>query len=439
MTPALTPISGGFAGLTVGLPPAAGGRVRLKTLVLIRWVALVGQAAAILVVGFLFSFPTDVVSSLLTVGVSALLNLFLMLRYPATTRLSDVQAGFYLAYDILQLTVLLYLNGGIANPFAILVLVPATIAATILSLRSTLSLVVISVVCLTLVTLVHQPLPWSMGFTLPSLYVAGIWVALVLGMGFITVYAWRVAAESRLMADALAATQLALAREQRFSALGALAAAAAHELGTPLGTITLVAKELSRELPKDGPHAEDVSLLVSESERCRDILAQLSRRPEGDPAPFDRLALPALVDSIVTPLRGDEIEIQIDVQNPYTQGDPTVPVVSRRPEILHGLGNIVENAIDFAATRVTIRVSWDTGVARLTVLDDGPGFAASVLGIVGEPYVTTRRDQDGMGLGLFIAKTLLERTGATVLFSNAQGGGAHVAILWPRALLEAAP
>jgi two-component system sensor histidine kinase RegB len=377
----------------------------------------------------------DEASALAAVAVSAGLNLFLTLRYPATTRLSDTQAVVYLAFDILQLTVLLYLSGGITNPFVILVLVPVTISATILSRRSTIWLGLLTVASLTVVALFHQPLPWVPEFALPALYTAGTWVALVLGMAFISFYAGRVAEESRLMADALAATQLALAREQRLSALGGLAAAAAHELGTPLGTITIVAKELSREFPKDSPHADDIALLLSQSERCRDILAQLSQRPESEPAPFDRLALPAFLDSVIAPHRRAE-GLQIRIETKAAIDEP--PIVPRRAEILHGLGNIVENAVDFAAGQVVVHTAWDKTTVQVTVVDDGPGFAAGILATLGEPYVTSRRDRDGMGLGLFIAKTLLERTGASVAFGNASGGGAMVAIVWPRALLEAA-
>jgi two-component system sensor histidine kinase RegB len=417
--------------------PAAteGVRIRLQTLVLIRWLALAGQALTIVVVHFGLGFEVAFVPALLVVAVSVGLNTILTLRYTPTTRLTDLQAALYLAYDTLQLAILLYLTGGIENPFAMLMLVPVTVSATVLRLRSTVLLGLLALVCLSIVTVNHQPLPWREGgLVLPLLYVAGIWTALVLGMGFISIYAWRVAAEARRMANALAETQMALAREQQLSSLGGLAAAAAHELGTPLSTITLVAREMRREIENGSPLAEDMDLLLRETERCRDILAEISRDPRREGAvPFEHLTFPAFVDSIVDPLR--TARPVIDVTDSSAPG-ATMPRVRTSPEIRHGLANIVDNAKDFAAQRVTITLMAAKDDVTLAVTDDGPGFAHSVLGDLGEPYVTTRPGTGGMGLGLFIAKTLLERTGAHVHFHNAADGGAQVVVQWPRDKLE---
>ena len=413
-----------------------GGRLRLQTLVLIRWIALAGQALAIVVVKFGLGFDMAFVPALLVVAVSVGLNTVLTVRYAPTTRLSDLQAALYLAYDTLQLAILLYLTGGIENPFSMLMLVPVTVSATVLSLRSTVLLGALALACLTIVTINHQPLPWhGDGLVLPDLYVAGIWVALVLGMAFITVYAWRVAAEARRMSDALAETQMALAREQQLSSLGGLAAAAAHELGTPLSTITLVAREMRREVEDGAPLADDMDLLLRETERCREILAELSRDPRRESgSPFEQMALPALVDSIAAPLRKSTASIEI---TEHIAPGLTMPVVRTSPEVRHGLGNVIENATDFAATRVAVTITVSPNDVALVIADDGPGFAHAVLGDLGEPYVSTRRAEGGMGLGLFIAKTLLERTGAQVTFHNAASGGAEVVIRWPRDILGA--
>lgn len=422
--------------------PILGGRVRLQTLILIRWVALAGQTAAILFVHLGLGYPMPVVLALAAVAASVALNIVLTLRYPATTRLSDAQAALYLAYDTVQLAVLLFLTGGVQNPFAILVLVPVTVSASILSLRSTVWLVVLTIAALSLIANYHLPLPWAVpGFALPPLYITGMWVALGLGAVFVTIYAWRVAAESRRMSDALAETQMALAREQRLSALGTLAAAAAHELGTPLGTITVIAKELSRELPTTGPVGEDVRLLMAEAQRCRDILAQLSHRPEGQPDPaLHNLPAPALIDTIAAPHRRREgVSIAIALAPGRGAEDSAPPVLPHAPEIVHGLGNLVENAVDFARSRVTITVAWSADELAIEVADDGPGFAQNILGVLGEPYISSRAESgDGLGLGVFIAKTLLERTGAQVSFDNAPGGGARVAVTWPRSALDEA-
>lgn len=417
-------------------PSAERGRVRLQTLILIRWIAVAGQALAIVVVNFGLDFEMAFVPAMLIVAVSVGLNTVLTVRYAPTTRLSDRRAALYLAYDTLQLAILLYLTGGIENPFAMLMMVPVTVSATVLGLRNTALLGGFTLACLSVVTLYHQPLPWHAGgLVLPGLYVAGIWTALVLGIAFISVYAWRVAAEARRMSDALAETRMALAREQQLTSLGGLAAAAAHELGTPLSTIALVAREMRRETADGAPLADDMDLLLRETERCRDILAELARDPRRDEdQPFDRLPLPALIDAIAAPYRGPKVVIDITEQ---TAPGARTPVVGAGPEIRHGLDNLIDNAADFAAHRVEIAVTTTATDTTVVIADDGRGFAHTILGNLGEPYVSTRRHGGGMGLGLFIAKTLLERTGAQVRFRNAATGGAEVVIRWPRDILDA--
>jgi len=412
---------------------SAAGPVRLQTLVLIRWIAVTGQAVAILLVHYGLAFELPLMPSLLVVGASVLLNVVLFVFYPASTRLSDAGAAGYLGFDLVQLAVLLYLTGGLENPFCLLIMVPVTISATILSLRSTLWLGALALLSVTLLLVAHRPLPWDASrLAVPPLYQAATWSALVLGTLFLAVYAWQVAAEGRRMQEALAAAHGALAREQRLSALGSLAAAAAHELGTPLGTIALVAKELTRELPPGTPLADDAALLLSQAQRCREILARFARRPEaaegGDVFSYPLLA--ALVEAAAAPHRN--AGVTLDIVTP--QGDQ--PVVARRPEIIHGLGNLIENAVDFAATRVTVALVWDRHNIEIDIDDDGPGFNVDILSSLGDPYTTSRPDAGGMGLGVFIAKTLLEHTGATVRFENRPGGGAGVAIVWPRAVLE---
>jgi two-component system sensor histidine kinase RegB len=292
----------------------------------------------------------------------------------------------------------------------------------------------------------HLPLPWSPvnGLRLPALYQFGIWVSLILGIGFTSIYAWRIASEATRMSAALSATQLALAREHRLGALGALAAAAAHELGTPLGTIAVVAHELERELKHDA-HADDFRLLRAEAERCRAILARLARPEESVLGQTERLPLGALLDDIAAPHRGLDVTISLDLQ----PGPP--PKVWRVPEILHGLGNLIENAADFASKEVRLRARWDNSALAIEVMDDGPGFAAEIFEQIGEPYITSRParrsptdgevnpadgKQEGMGLGFFIAKTLIEQTGGVVAAHNRMGGGATVTATWPRGAID---
>jgi len=417
---------------------ASRGRVRLLTLVLIRWIAVIGQLIAILLVHFALGFELPLVLALAAVVASALLNVAVTVRYSPAKRLSNREAAFYLAYDILQLGALLFLSGGLSNPFSLLFLVPVTISASVLSLGSTVWLGALSLACISVLSGFHMPLPWSgTSPQLPELYVSGIWSALVLGMVFISIYAWRVAEEARRMADALAETQFILSREQKMSALGGLAAAAAHELGTPLGTIALVAKEVKNQLPEGSEMSEDMTLIAEQTARCRDILGQLSHSPEaeGRGEQFSHVSLAALVQEAVESHGRGDVLVEIE-----SNGAAPPPLVPRHPEILHGIGNFIENAVDFSTHKVIVRADWQGPRLRVEVSDDGPGFSSDILGHLGEPYVTSRKLSDdgggGLGLGVFIAKTLLERTGADVNFGNVRGGGAKVSISWARANFE---
>ena len=423
--------------------PSAGPRsLRLDTLVGLRWLALVGQTAAVLVVNLGLGFPLPLAACLGLIAVSALVNVSLRVRYTASHRLDATPALFILGYDVLQLSALLYLTGGLDNPFTILLLVPLIVSATTLPPRPTIILGVLVVAAASVLALVHLPLPWRPGEVIPFpfVYSAGVWLALASASVFTGVYTFRVADEARQLAKALTATELVLAREQHLSALDGLAAAAAHELGTPLATIALVAKELERELAPDTPHGEDIILLKTQVTRCRDILAKLASLPdEGDQHFVARQPLSHLIEEVVEPYR--VFATEIDILPP--RGFGAEPVGTRNPAIVHGLANLVENAMDFAKSKVEIAREWDAERVRVTIRDDGPGFAPGIIARIGEPYLTTRSragagrsdsDSGGLGLGVFIAKTLLERTGARLELMNSEppASGAIVAITWPR-------
>ncbi len=429
-------------------PPGSvtGGRVRLRTLIIIRWVAIAGQVTALLVVQFGLGYPVPLPAALATVAVSVIVNVWATIGRRSPERLGDRAAAFYLAYDLLQLGVLLYLTGGLHNPFAVLILAPVIVSATVLSRISTIALSALALVVVVVLALDHLPLPWAdRSFALAPLFIFGLAAALGLSVVFIAGYVFSLAEEARRMSGALAASYLALDREQRVSALGALAAAAAHRLGSPLGTIAVVAKELARDLPADSPHRPDVELLLSESERCRTILTELSTRPEAG-EPLQRMTLPALIETAAAPYRSDGVRLTIDAapEPDVEAAHMPAPQAPHSPELLHGLGNLLQNAIEFARAEVRVTVRWSDRRVRLVVRDDGPGFPPGVLDHLGEPYLSggsqdRTRQGEPMGLGVFIAQTLLGRTGAQLSFGNGQGGGAEVTIAWDRATLETEP
>ena len=430
----------------------ARGRVRLRTLSNLRWLAIGGQSAALFVVAFGLDYHLPLLPCLVAIVSSAALNIVLAIRFPATYRLSNREATFFLAFDVVQLAALLYLTGGIENPFSLMFVAPVVIAATTLNLGNTLILAGLALGSISLIALKHFPLPWAPGaeLNLPGLYQGGIWASLVIGIGFTSIYAWRMASEAVRMQAGLAATQLALAREHRLAALGALAAAAAHELGTPLGTIAVVAREFERALPAGSPEAEDARLLRAEAERCRGILTKLAKPEESVIGAVERLPLGAFLDEIASEQRGGDVEIRVELTRSDSGQEPKV---WRIPELLHGLGNLVANAADFARTSVLVRAEWNDAILRLVVEDDGKGFEPEILERIGDPYVTSRPGtyalgntelgpsdafsvQHGMGLGFFIAKTLIEQTGGTVRAQNRERGGARITLAWPRDAID---
>ncbi len=396
--------------------------VRLDTLLRLRWFAIIGQTTAVLAVYYAVEFPLPIWACMAVIALSAWL----------------------LAFDIAELAVLLFLTGGLENPFAFLFLAPVLLSATALPPRITVMLGAFAVICATVLVFVHYPLPWDADdpLELPWIYLLGVWLSILLAIGFIGVYASQITEEGRQIAEALAATELVLAREQHLSQLDGLAAAAAHELGTPLSTISVVAKELELALEPQSPHLDDVRLLREQSQRCRDILAKLTQLSTGEP--FDLLPLSALIEEVVAPHRNFGIEIGIALAD-----DPAPPMGARNPAILYGLGNLLENAVDFAHSRVEVIADWSDENVAVTISDDGPGFAPEVMDRIGEPYVRSSKrrrmnaggETTGLGLGFFIAKTLLERSGAMVDFENRAfpDRGAVIRIQWGRNDFERPP
>ena len=395
--------------------------VRIDTLIRLRWYAIIGQAGAVLVIAFGFGYSMPWPVCLALIAMSAGLNLILNQKYRSTHRLPSNGTFRLLAFDIAQLGVLLFLTGGLQNPFAILLMAPVVVSSTSLTQNHTLLLGGLAVTIITFLAIFHLPLPWEAGavFQLPGQFLMGVWVAIICTLAFTAIYAFRVAEEARKLADALAATELVLQREQHLTDLDGLAAAAAHELGTPLATIALVSKEMLNSLPKDHAMHEDASLLRSQAERCREILQKLASLSSEGESIIEQQPIMAFIEDVIVPLR--DLGIVIEVAQ---LGDKkSEPRIKRNPGLNYGLTNLIDNAIVFAKHKVIVEIDWTQSELELKIIDDGPGFPASIRDKIGEPFLTSQEAKTatrprGLGLGLFISKTLLERNGAELAFSN---------------------
>jgi two-component system sensor histidine kinase RegB len=430
--------------------------VRLRTLVSLRWFAVVGQAAAIFVAVRVFELQLEVGLAAVVIMASVIANIVSTYLYPENKRLSEFQATLWLVFDLGQLGLLLYLTGGLNNPFAMLLLAPVTIAATVLHLGNTVFLGLTAMSITTAISRYNLPIADADGIVLmlPALFQFGFWVAVLIGLVFLSLYARQVTTEMHAMGEALLATQLALAREQKLTDLGGVVAAAAHELGTPLATIKLVSSELIEELEDQPELLEDVLLVREQADRCRDILHSMGRMGKDD-----LMLRQALIEAVIREAadphlkRGKKVTFKIA---PSEGAPQTQPTVTRRPEIIHGVRNLIQNAVDFSRSQVFVNLSWTDTEITVVISDDGRGFPPSVLGRIGDPFVRRRRisedrlnrpGYEGMGLGLFIAKTLLERSGATIDFANSRRhghagwsgqatGGAVITLIWPRERLQ---
>lgn len=429
------PLTRRLAALS-GFGEGTPGRVMLHTVSLTRWVAVIGQLFTILFVHFSLGIALPMAALLPAVALSAVINIALGLGLKATTRLPERSAATLFAFDIVQLCYLLVFTGGVQNPFAALLLVPIALAAVTLDIRSTVAITALALLGISILAVAAGPMPWRDGYlSLPMLYRIAGWAALSLGTMLIAVFAWSVAEEARQRTDALTATQLALAREQQLSALGGQAAAAAHLLGTPLTTINIIAKELVRELPDGSPLAEDAAELLTQAKRCRELLAGLGKRADDhEHQNFTRAPFTSLLEHIAAECARPGIDLTVSVER---VDDTAEPLVALTPELRHSLANLIDNALQFARNEVEITLRPSRAELVLTIQDDGPGFPADVLDWLGEPFLSTRREQGGLGLGIFIANTLLARTGAKVHFDNTQQG-ARVTLSWPTNRLERA-
>ena len=430
--------------------------VRLRTMILLRWMAIVGQLSAILIAITFYRLQLELALCLVAISISVFGNLSAMLIFPKNKRLSEFENMMMILFDILQLSFLLYLTGGLQNPFSILLLGPVAVSASVLTLRSSLFLGGTAIVLATVLAVYHLPLKTEQGliFSIPDVFVFGNWIAVIIALLFLSVNSRWVTSEMNAMGDALLATQMALSREQQLTDLNGVVAAAAHELGTPLATIKLASSELMEELRARPELFEDASLIREQADRCRDILRSMGRSGKAD-LHLRGAPISDIVREAAEPHQGRGVLIQTTFECEEGVETPQ-PVIQRRPEIIHGLRNMVQNAVDFGTSKVLIEATWDNERLHISILDDGPGFPLAILDRIGDPFMGTRKPEndgtlrpeyEGMGLGLFIAKTLLERTGAELDFSNGDpknailakkdySQGALVAISWSLRLVE---
>ncbi len=409
--------------------------MRQRTFVVLRWVAILGQITAILIASLWIGLDLPLELCLAVIGISVALNIVATILFPANNRLSEKNAFYTLSFDLLQLAALLYLTGGLSNPFSVLLLAPVIVSASTLSARSTALLGTAFVILSAVLLESYIPLQLSDGTLVspPRLMIFGSWVALTVAVVFLAIYARRVAVETYTMSEALTATRLALGREQQLTALGGVVAAAAHELGTPLATIKLVARELADELSDMKELSQDAELIASQADRCRDILRGMGRRGKDDIL-VQSSAISVIVEEAAEPHidRGKQVHFQSGAMGKPESPAPQ-PEIRHMPELIHGLRNLIQNAVDFSSANVWIDVSWDQSDLRITISDDGSGYPPELLGRIGDPFLhrrtgvipqkDPRKGYEGMGLGLFIAKTLLEGSGADISFDNAEDLG----------------
>ena len=413
------------------------GAIRLMPITIARWIAIIGQLFTVLFVQFSLGVELPLFALLPAIAAAAILNLSLTMANPAGGRLGEGGATLLFSFDILQLGYLLAVTGGLNNPFSALIVIPVALAATVLDRVPTIALTGLAVVITALLAFVPWPLPWfDGGLNLPLPFIVAEWAGISIAVLLLASYGWHMAEQARMRAAALQAVQLALAREQQLSALGGQAAAAAHLLGSPLGTINIIAKELIHEFPDDDPVYPELEVLLQETKRCREILAEFGRKPDdkAHSRDFERAPITAHIEALAEQFPKLQKDLTI---HKHIAGGAAEPEVALTPGLRHAINNLIDNALQFANRQVTVTWISDAQHDRLKIEDDGPGFSPEVLDWLGEPFHTSRKETGGLGLGIFIAITLLERSNGHLHFSN-RPQGARVEIVWRAGDLEVA-
>ena len=403
-----------------------------KTLVILRWIALVGQYLTISIVYFIFKFELPFLYCSIIIFIGILTNLYLQFKFEKN-QLNNFTSTFYLFYDLIQLSALLYLTGGITNPFTILLIVPAIVASTFLTLRSTINLSIITIIILIVLTIYNLPLPHygELHFHVPDTYLYALPIAIIITLIFLTYFGVRFGIESRKRTEALNKLELILAKEHELESIGLQAAAAAHSLGTPLSTITVIARELEKEIGSNSKYEKDIDLLLSQTKRCSDILRNLSK----DQFKEDTFLSDTKIEELLNEIVRSFTEISEKKLSLLVEKNELNPQIERSLEITYGLRNFIGNAVKYSKSLVDITLESNDKITEVKVCDDGPGFPEDIISVLGEPYIRSKNkiisSKSGLGLGTFIGKTLLERMKANVKFDRCpKTNGAMVIINW---------
>ena len=402
-----------------------------KTLVTLRYIAIFGQFIAINLVYNHLNLVFPIVESHIIIFIGLTTNLYLQFQF-RSNQLKDFYASLFLIYDLIQLSALLYLTGGILNPFSFLLIIPAIVSSTFLSTRTTIILGIVTSILLFLLTYFYLPLPGlEVEFAFSDFYKSGILVGVLIGLIFLSYFGIRFAGETKKRSEALNKLQQVIAKEYELESLGGQAAAAAHSLGTPLATISVVATELKKEIGDNKDYSKDIDLLISQTERCSQILKKISTKQIKEDRFISSIKLEDLLDEIIHSFQ----ETSSKNISLISDNDKNKINTQRSPEIIYGLRNFIGNAVKFSKSRVNVILKSDEKNIQIFINDDGPGFPEDIKPILGEPYIKSKSQEvnsnAGLGLGIFLGKTLLERQSANLFFSQDKKlKGASVAISW---------
>ena len=404
--------------------------VLLINLIKIRWIAIVGQLTTLFTIFFVFNFIIPLTECLIVVALSILVNFYSYFIQRGNPTLTDKKTFLFLLFDISQLVGLLFLTGGVFNPFVVLILAPIIISASYLSALWTILLSLYSILLILIINFNYIPLNWEQNFITPTIYNIGIIIALIITIIFIAIYAYLFASSARKISRALTATELKLSNQKKTTEVAYLSAAAVHELSTPLNTIFLVLNDLLKEkiLITNNVLIKDIELLKSQAERCKEILFRLSKNPQNlKDNFFEKIRI---IDLIKLNFEKFNDNKKLILNNDSFNKESKILF---KDEVNYALGNIIQNAILYSKVEIKIFLKVNKSVFTIKIEDDGDGFSRDVLDKLGEPYIS--KNKKGMGLGIFIAKNLIENMKGNIIFYNSNNNGAVVEINFDKTIL----